>query len=87
MNDIDLTNIPIEPTVTILNPDGSELITTNNVTAFTYIRCEIKRNHLEGYSIRTASGEIISIKSNGKVEVWTDELPVTVFDKLLTSLI
>lgn len=87
MNDIDLTNIPVEPTVTILNPDGSELITTNNVTAFTYIRCEIKRNHLEGYSIRTASGEVISIKSNGKVEVWTDEITGAIFDKLLIDLI
>jgi hypothetical protein len=84
---IDINNIPVEPTVTVLNPDSSELITTNNITTLTYIRCEIKHNHLEGYSIRTTSGEIISVKPNGKVEVWTDEVTGTVFDKLLIDLI
>jgi CO dehydrogenase/acetyl-CoA synthase gamma subunit (corrinoid Fe-S protein) len=67
---IDLNNIPVEPTVTILNPDGSELITTNNITTFFYIRSEIKKNSLKCYKVRTDDGELWDIKSDGRIDTW-----------------
>lgn len=84
---IDLNNIPVEPTITILNPDGSELITTNNVTTFFYIRSEIKKNCLKGYKVRTDDGELLNIKSDGKLDTWPDNITSAVFDKLLVDLI
>ena len=85
---IDLNNIPVEPTVTIFNPDGSELITTNNPTALQYIRLQIKQKKLKGYKILTHKGRVIEIKSNGKLEVWPgDEVPGEIFDQLTMSLI
>ena len=84
---IDLNNIPVEPTITILNPDGGELITTNNVTTFFYIRSEIKKNSLKGYKVRTDDGELWNIKSDGKLDTWPDNITSTVFDKLLRDLI
>jgi len=87
MDNINLNNIPIEPTITILNPDGSELITTNNVTTFFYIRSEIKKNCLKGYKVRTDDGELWDIRSNGKIDTWTKNMTCAVFDKLLHDLI
>jgi hypothetical protein len=85
---IDLNNIPVEPTITIFNPDGSELITTNNPTTLQYIRLQIKQQKLKGYKIRTFADRIIEINSNGKLEVWPgDEVPGEVFDKLTMTLI
>lgn len=84
---IDINDIPTEPTITILNPDGSELITTNNPTALQYIRLQIRRQNLEGYKILTASGTTIVIRPNGKLECWTDYIPGAVFDKLTYGLI
>ena len=84
---IDLNNIPVEPTITILNPDGSELITTNNITTFFYIRSEIKKNSLKGYKVRTDDGELWNIKSDGKLDIWPDNITSAVFDKLLRDLI
>lgn len=84
---IDLNNIPIEPTITILKPDSSELITTNSPTTLQYIRLQIKQQKLEGYIILTVSGTRIKIFSNGKLQYWTDEVPGTLFDKLTTELI
>lgn len=84
---IDLNNIPVEPTITILNPDGSELITTNNVTTFTWIRLEIKNNQLSGYKVRTNDGKLWDIRSNGKVEAWSENMTCAVFDKILMDLI
>lgn len=84
---INLNNIPIEPTITILNPDGSELITTNNVTTFTWIRLEIKKNSLKGYKVRTDNGELWDIRSDGKIDAWPENMTCTVFDKLLMNLI
>lgn len=85
---IDLNNIPEEPTVTILNPDGSELITTNNPTTLQYIRLQIKEQNLKGYKILTRDDRIIEIKSNGKLEVWPgDEVPGEIFDQLTLKLI
>ena len=84
---IKLSNIPVEPTVTVLNPDGSELITTNNVTALTWIRLEIKNNQLNGYKVRTDNGKLLDIKSNGKIDAWSENMTGSVFDKLLMDLI
>lgn len=53
MEKIDIHNIPAEPTIQILNPDGSVLISTNCTTTFDYIRTEIKDSALEGYNIMT----------------------------------
>lgn len=83
-----LSKVPVEPTITIYNPDGSELITTNNPTTLQYIRLEIKKNKFKGYTIRTCADRVIEIKSNGKLEVWPgDEVPGEVFDKLTMALI
>lgn len=88
MNKINLENIPSEPTIIILNPDGSELITTNNPTTLQYIRFEIKRNKLSGYKIRTVSDYVADIKTNGKLSAWPDgEIPGDVLDKLTRDLI
>ena len=85
---INLDNIPVEPTITILNPDGSELITTNNPTTLQYIRLQIKQQKLKGYKIRTFADRIIEINSNGKLEAWPgNEVPGEVFDKLTMTLI
>jgi hypothetical protein len=88
---IDISSIPVEPTVTIFNPDGSELITTNNVTTFTWIRLEIKKNKLRGYKVKTANGDIFDIRPNGKIYDenyrWPDEIAGNVFDSLLIDLV
>ena len=85
---IDLNNIPVEPTITILNPDGSELITTNNSTTLWYIRLQIKQQKLKGYKILTHEDRVIEIKPNGKLEVWPgDEIPGEIFDQLTMALI
>jgi hypothetical protein len=88
---INLKNIPVEPTVTILNPDGSELITTNDNTTFTYIRAEIKKNKLSGYKVRSEDGSVYDIHTNGKIYNadlhWPDGLTGDVFDNLLGELI
>ena len=84
---INIDNIPVEPSVTVINPDGSELITTNNPTTLQYIRLQIKRQSLEGYTILTESGTRIKILSNGKLQYWTDEVPGTLFDKFTSELI
>lgn len=88
---IDVNNIPTEPTIAILNPDGSALIITNNVTTFTWIRLEIKKNKLKGYKVKTANGEIFDIQSNGKIYDedyhWPKNLTGDVYDKLLVDLI
>jgi hypothetical protein len=87
---IDLNNIPVEPTITIRNPDGSELITTNNPTTLQYIRLQIKQQKLEGYTILTRENRVIEIKPNGKLKdfPWTgNEVPGEVFDWLTFELI
>jgi hypothetical protein len=85
---ISIDNIPVEPTITIRNPDGSELITTNNPTTLQYIRLQIKQQKLNGYTILTCEDLVIEIKSNGKLEVWPgNEIPGEIFDKLTMDLI
>lgn len=87
---IDLNNIPVEPTIIIRNPDGSELITTNNPTTLQYIRLQIKQQKLKGYTILTRENRVIEIKPNGKLNdfPWPgNEVPGEVFDWLTFELI
>ena len=84
---IDIANIPVEPTITIVDPNGNDVITTNNVTTFTWIRLEIKKNKLKGYKVRTDDGELWDIRSNGKIDTWPENMTCTVFDKLLHDLL
>ena len=84
---INFDNMPVEPTITIIDPNGKELITTNNVTTFTWIRLEIKKNKLKGYKVRTDDGELWDIRSNGKIDTWSENMTCAVFDKLLVELI
>lgn len=83
--------IPVEPTVTILNPDGSELITTNNVTTFTFIRYEIKKNDLSGYKVRDKDGNVFVIGPDGRIFdeclYWPHYVPGAVYDELLYKLL
>lgn len=88
---INLNNIPTESTVTIINPDGSELITTNNVTTFTWIRLEIKKNKLIGYRVRAENGHVYDVHPDGKIYNedyhWPDSITGNVYDRLLINLI
>ena len=84
---INFDNLPVEPTITIVDPNGNDVITTNNVTTFFYIRSEIKKNCLKGYKVRTDDGELWDIRSNGKIDTWPDNMTSAVFDKLLRDLL
>lgn len=84
---IDLNNIPVEPIITIVDPNGNDVITTNNVTTLFYIRNEIKKNSLKGYKVRTDDGELWDIMSNGKIVAWPENMTGAVFDKLLHDLL
>jgi hypothetical protein len=90
---INISDIPTEPSVTIIDPEGAELITTNNITAFDWIRLEIKKQKLEGYKVRDEYGNIYDIHTNGKIFldgmqlVWPANMPGSVFEKILFELI
>ena len=88
MMNININDIPTEPSVTIIDPNGIELITTNNPTEFQYIRLQIKKNKLEGYKIITCFNNVINILSNGKLDKWIDdEIPGYMFDRITQELI
>ena len=57
----------IEPFATIIRPDRSVLLTTNDPTAFAYARLVIKENKLEGYRVITDDGFEYEIASSGKI--------------------
>ena len=67
---ISFDHLPIEPTVTLIDHDEKDLVTTNNPIAILYARAEIKRNKLTGYKIRTASGLICEIDECGRLSEW-----------------
>ena len=46
---INFDHLPVEPTATLIDPDGKDLITTNNPIAILHARAEIKRDKLTGY--------------------------------------
>ena len=87
---LDLSYMPDEPAVEILDPDGKAVIKTSDITVFTYVRLQIKKKSLRGYCVRTASGSIYPISPAGKIptEGWdSGEITGSVFDKLLLELI
>lgn len=65
-----------EEYVTVCNPAGKELITTNNRLVFDDIRLQIGTKHLEGYYI-IHRGKKHSIESTGQIWPWPEGL----FDK------
>ena len=83
---LNLKDIPVESTVDVLDPNGDVIITTNNPTTLTYIRLEIKKNHLKGYSVRKHNGEVEPILPNGKITNWCG-ITGEVMDNLLLELI
>ena len=88
MSTIDFSKVPVEPTITIIDNHGKELITTNNPVAVLYARVEIKHLGLVGYRIRTMSGLVIPILANGKLAVWPQgEIPGDVAESLLCELL
>lgn len=87
-NQINFNNLPVEPTVTIINPDGTDLITTNNPIALLFARLEIKHLKLKGFKIRTASGMVIDILTNGKLNLSPNgEIPGDVAHELTMELL
>lgn len=62
---IEIHDIHDEP-VTVLNPDGTELVTTDSKLVFIDILLQIKQQRLEGYKINF-KGEIRDITPNGKI--------------------
>ena len=42
--EISFDHLPVEPTVTLIAPDGNDLITTNNPIAILHARVEIRRH-------------------------------------------
>ena len=85
---INFDNLPVEPTVTLITPDGNDLVTTNNPIVILFARLEIKHHKWEGYKIRTASGYICSINTDGKIINWPDgEIPGDVYGDLLMKLL
>lgn len=65
-----------EESVTVCNPDGVELVTTNNPLVFNDIRLQIGTKHLEGYYI-IHRGKKHSIEPTGQIWPWPEGL----FDK------
>lgn len=75
LNDmIDLT-IPTDKVVTVLNPDGSVLVETDNMLLFDSIRVQIAEQKLTGYSC-LFEGKTIKIDKNGRC----DSYPKGFFD-------
>lgn len=66
-NAIDIEKCPVDVFAEIINPDGSVLARTNNVLMFDWIRTEIKRKRLEGYSIRCENGKKYPIANDGRI--------------------
>ena len=85
---ISFDHLPVEPTVTLIDPDGKDLITTNNPIAILHARAEIKLNKLTGYKIRTASGLICEIDECGRLSEWPQgEIPGDIAESILCDLL
>lgn len=89
MATIDLSNLPIEPTITIIDNHENEVVTTNNPVAVLYARVQIKHLGLVGFRIRTSSGIMIPILPSGKLAFWPKgyQIPGDIFESLLMELI
>ena len=85
---INFDHLPVEPTVTLIDPDGNDLITTNNQIAILHARAEIKRDKLTGYKIRTESGLIFEIDEYGRFSEYPQgEIPGDVAESILCGLL
>ena len=85
---ISFDHLQVEPIVTLIDPDGEDLITTNNQIAILHARAEIKRNKLTGYKIRTASGLICEIDEYGRLSEWPHgEIPGDIAESILCDLL
>ena len=85
---ISFDHLPVEPTVTLIDPDCKDLITTNNPIAILHARAEIKLNKLTGYKIRTASGLICEIDECGRLNEWPQgEIPGDIAESILCDLL
>ena len=85
---ISFEHLPIEPTVTLIAPDGKDLITTNNPIAILFARVEIKHPKWTGYKIRTANGTVCEIDHYGRLNEWPQgDIPGDVAESLLCELL
>ena len=87
-NAIDFSKVPEEPTITIIDNHGNDLISTNNPVALYYARLQIKHLRLVGYRIRTSKGIVIPILENGRLAAWPHgQIPGDVADSMLCELL
>lgn len=85
---ISFDHLPVEPAVTLIAPDGKDLITTNNPIAILFARVEIKRHKWTGYKIRTASGLICEIDYYGRLSEYPQgEIPGDIAESFLCELL
>ena len=88
MDRINFNKVPVEPTITIIDNHDNDIITTNNPVAVLYARVQIKHLGLIGYRIRTKSGIVIPILSNGRLAVWPQgEIPGDIAESLMCVLL
>ena len=88
MDRINFNKVPVEPTITIIDNHDNDIITTNNPVAVLYARVQIKHLGLIGYRIRTKSGIVIPILSNGRLAVWPQgEIPGDIAESLMCELL
>lgn len=86
---IDLTNLPEEPFVDILDPDGNVIWHGNSVLHLDYIRVQIKRGKLTGYKLRTEKNNIYKINELGRITdlIEDGERPGDIWMKLVLELL
>ena len=72
-NKIDLSNLPEEPCIDILDPEGNVIWHGNNVLHLDYIRVQIKENKLTGYKIRTERNNTYDIDEHGRFTDFTED--------------
>lgn len=88
MDRINFNKVPVEPTITIIDNHDNDIITTNNPVAVLYARVQIKHLGLIGYRIRTKSGIVIPILSNGRLAIWPQgEIPGDIAESLMCELL
>ena len=88
MTIISFDNMPVGPTVTLIAPDGDDLMTTNNPNAILFARSSIKRNKLDGYKIRTENGDVYEIDHYGRINEWPQcEIHGDIAESLLCELL
>ena len=86
--EISFDHLPVEPTVTLIDSDGNDLITTNNPIAILFARVEIRRHKWTGYRIRTASGFICEIDEYGRFSEYPQgEIPGDIAESILCDLL